>query len=200
MTYRTLLRISQSTFPGAVPALALVLSIVFVNCEPNGPYADYVVDVYQTSQAGDNLKLISSPEGEIRIAEGKKVALQLIPDTVYQKYYGFGASFTESSAWNLATIPADLRHEVLNRLFNPIEGAGFTLTRTHINSSDYSNNHYTYVAQGDEDLSTFSVHEDMKGFTGEENDQVRGIELVEPGYDIIPMILEASVFQEQIST
>ena len=32
----------------------------------------------------------------------------------------------------------------------------------------------------------------MKGFTGEENDQVRGIELIDPAYDLIPMILEAS--------
>ncbi|WP_424502434.1 glycoside hydrolase family 30 protein [Robiginitalea sp.] len=165
---------------------------MLVNCKPKGPYEDYVADVYQTSQGGDNLKLISGIEAEIGAAEGKTVALQLIPDTEFQKYYGFGASFTESSAWNLATIPADLRHEVLTRLFSPTEGAGFTLTRTHINSSDYSNNHYTYVEAGDEDLSTFSVYEDMKGFTGDENDQVRGIELVEPGYDIIPMILEAS--------
>ncbi|MGB5509831.1 MAG: glycoside hydrolase family 30 protein [Robiginitalea sp.] len=170
----------------------MAISLMLVNCKPKGPYEDYVADVYQTSQGGDNLKLISGIEAEIGAAEGKTVALQLIPDTEFQKYYGFGASFTESSAWNLATIPADLRHEVLTRLFSPTEGAGFTLTRTHINSSDYSNNHYTYVEAGDEDLSTFSVYEDMKGFTGDENDQVRGIELVEPGYDIIPMILEAS--------
>ncbi|MEQ9298647.1 MAG: glycoside hydrolase family 30 protein, partial [Cyclobacteriaceae bacterium] len=37
-----------------------------------------------------------------------------------------------------------------------------------------------------------SVNEYIKGFTGDENDQVSGIELIEPGYDIIPMILEAS--------
>ena len=92
----------------------------------------------------------------------------------------------------MATIPEALRKQVLTRLFSPTEGAGFSLTRTHINSSDYSNNHYTYVEEGDKDLSTFSIYEDMKGFSGEENDQVRGIELVEPGYDIIPMILEAS--------
>ena len=192
MMFRTLLRISQFTIPGGLSALTLAISLMLVNCKPKGPYEDYVADVYQTSQAGDNLKLIPGIEAEIGAAEGKKVALQLIPDTEFQKYYGFGASFTESSAWNLATIPADLRHEVLTRLFSPTEGAGFTLTRTHINSSDYSNNHYTYVEAGDEDLSTFSVYEDMKGFTGDENDQVRGIELVEPGYDIIPMILEAS--------
>ena len=146
--------------------------------------------VYQTSQAGDYLRQIANTETDTA-EKAHELTLELLPETTFQTYIGFGASFTESSAWNLATIPETLRKEVLNRLFNPIEGAGFTLTRTHINSSDYSNNHYTYVEAGDEDLSTFSVQEDMKGFTGYENDQVSGIELVTPTYDIIPMILEA---------
>ncbi len=80
---------------------------------------------------------------------------------------------------------------MLTKLFSPTEGAGFSLTRTHINSSDYSNNHYTYVEEGDEDLSTFSINQDLRGFTGDENDQVRGVELVEASYDLIPMIKEA---------
>lgn len=188
--------INQSIVRLSIPKiswlLVLAISVVFVSCSPRSSNQDYKVDVYQTSEAGDNLRLISGDESDAPVTGGKKVSLRLLPDEKFQKYYGFGASFTESSAWNLATIPVDLRKEVLTNLFSPTEGAGFTLTRTHINSSDYSNNHYTYVEEGDEDLSTFSVDEDMKGFSGDENDQVRGVELVEPSYDIIPMILEAS--------
>lgn len=146
--------------------------------------------VYQTSQAGDNLRLITKDDTQTTAAE--KVHLQLNPAEQFQKYIGFGASFTESSAWNLATIPEANRKEVLTRLFSPTAGAGFSLTRTHINSSDYSNKHYTYVEENDETLSSFSIHEDKKGFTGEENDQVRGIALEAPHYDMIPMILEAA--------
>ena len=175
---------------------ALVIAFLFVGCTSNktkkSAYDDYVLDVYQTSQAGDNLKLLSSADTKATSTDIKKVTLEILPNEEFQKYYGFGASFTESSAWNLATIPVESRKQVLTKLFSPTEGAGFTLTRTHINSSDYSNNHYTYIKEGDKDLSTFSIHEDMKGFSGDENDQVRGIELVEPSYDIIPMILEAS--------
>ncbi len=170
----------------------LVISIVLVSCSPKSDNKDFVPEIYQTSYAGDNLKLITSDEAPADASKVKKVALQLLPDEEFQKYYGFGASFTESSAWNLATIPEDSRKKVLTRLFSPTDGAGFSLTRTHINSSDYSNNHYTYTEEGDEDLSTFSIQEDMKGFSGDENDQVRGIELIEPTYDLIPMILEAS--------
>lgn len=172
--------------------LLLAVSVVFVNCRPKSTKHDYTVNIYQTSASGDNLKLISEGEMLSSSSENANVTLELHPEKEFQEYYGFGASFTESSAWNLATIPVELRNEVLTQLFSPTEGAGFTLTRTHINSSDYSNNHYTYVEPNDEDLSTFSVHEDMKGFSGLENDQIRDIKLISPGYDIIPMILEAS--------
>jgi glucosylceramidase len=165
------------------------LSIFIFSCSPKK--YDYAATVYQTSQSGDNLKLITeNPRTETK-GNSKKVSLLIKTDQKFQEYVGFGASFTESSAWNLATIPETLRKEVLTRLFSPTEGAGFSLTRTHINSSDYSNNHYTYIESGDTSLSTFSINEDIKGFTGEENDQVRGIELIKPDYDIIPMILEA---------
>lgn len=166
--------------------LSLITTVLIVSCSPQEKNKAYVAYIYQTSQTGDNLKLISNKS----VTEAHKINLLLKPEEKFQKYYGFGASFTESSAWNLATIPESQRNEVLTRLFSPKEGAGFTLMRTHINSSDYSNNHYTYVKEGDESLDTFSVNEDMKGFTGEENDQVKGIELIEPNYDIIPMILE----------
>ncbi|WP_430408439.1 glycoside hydrolase family 30 protein [Kordia sp.] len=169
--------------------LLCILAILMYSCSTK--HQDYVVDVFQTSQAGDNLKLITNNLTTQTVGKSKKVSLTIKPDQKFQEYIGFGASFTESSAWNLATIPKTLRKSVLTRLFSPIEGAGFSLTRTHINSSDYSNNHYTYVESGDTNLSTFSIHEDMKGFTGEENDQVKGIELIQPNYDIIPMIQEA---------
>ena len=67
----------------------------------------------------------------------------------HQELAGFGASFTESSAWNLACLPEALRSEILVRLFDPKAGMGFTLTRTHINSCDYSLRHYSYVEPGD---------------------------------------------------
>jgi glucosylceramidase len=170
----------------------LVLLLALVGCTPKSTHQDYVVEVYQTSMSGDNLKLLPNKKKQTGSKEKGHVNLELLPEKKYQEYYGFGASFTESSAWNLATIPLDARKEVLTKLFSPTEGAGFSLTRTHINSSDYSNNHYTYVEEGDEDLSSFSINEDKKGFTGEENDQVRGVELVDANYDLIPMILEAS--------
>jgi glucosylceramidase len=172
--------------------LIFAISIFSVGCSTKKSNQEYWVEVYETSQSGSNLKLVSRYQGNIPKTKGNKISLHLLPNNEFQEYYGFGASFTESSAWNLATIPADLRKEVLTNLFSPTQGAGFSLTRTHINSCDYSNNHYTYIEDGDEDLSTFSIYQDIRGFTGNENNQVSGIELVEPTYDLVPMILEAS--------
>ncbi|WP_405562585.1 glycoside hydrolase family 30 protein [Polaribacter sp. Asnod6-C07] len=187
-------KLSKTNFPKIVCLSFLILFLVLAGCsskQTNQEYK-YTSQVYQTSYAGDNLKLINTNNLKTTDKEIKKVTLELLPNKEFQKYYGFGASFTESSAWNLAAIPVNLRKEVLTKMFSPTEGAGFSLTRTHINSSDYSNTHYTYIEEGDEDLSTFSLNEDLKGFSGDENKQVNNIELVDATYDLIPMILEAS--------
>jgi glucosylceramidase len=170
----------------------LVLILLLVGCSNKKATQDYDIEIYQTSQAGDNLKLKTNQHTQSSDSVKNKATLKLHPEQTFQKYIGFGASFTESSAWNLATIPVDLRKDVLTKLFSPTAGAGFTLTRTHINSSDYSNTHYTYLEAGDTDLSTFSIQQDIRGFSGDENEQVQGVQLVDSTYDLIPMILEAS--------
>ena len=170
----------------------LTFILLLASCSKKKEKKAYSFDVFQTSYTGDNLKLLNIDSIHKNTSGLKKVQLEINPDVEFQKYYGFGASFTESSAWNLATIPVELRKEVLTKIFSPTKGAGFSLTRTHINSSDYSNNHYTYVEDNDEDLSTFSILEDLKGFSGDENEQVKNVDLVEPKYDLIPMMKEAS--------
>lgn len=178
----TMQKTSKSTI-----TLLLILGTFFA-CKKQETLPLYSQEVYQTSAGGDRLQLLSVDS--VKTAK-PTVNLKLDLGNKKQKIYGFGASFTESSAWNLATIPKQKRQEVLTKLFSPTQGAGFSLTRTHINSCDYSNNHYTYVATGDTSLTTFSVQEDFKGFTGTENSQVAGIKLDDPSYDLLPMIKEA---------
>ena len=156
---------------------------------PDAAQPHHTIDIFQTTQAGDNLRQVEALNQED--APSPTGQLVIHPSERHQNIYGFGASFTESSAWNLAAIPVAKRKEVLTQLFHPTLGAGFTLTRTHINSSDYSNKHYTYLDQGDTTLQSFSIDQDRQGFSGEENDQVRNIALEDSTYDLLPMILEA---------
>jgi glucosylceramidase len=89
--------------------------------------------------------------------------ITLDPGTAFQEITGFGASFTESSGYNFGLMSAEKKQEIINALFNPETGAGFTLTRTHINSCDYSISHYTYCdTEGDFDLKTFDMSRDDK--------------------------------------
>jgi glucosylceramidase len=143
--------------------------------------------IVQTGKNGDRHRELAPLE-----TAGARDA-KLVVDTQHphQELAGFGASFTESSAWNLACLPDAQRRDVLARLFAPDVGMGFTLTRTHINSCDYSLRHYTYVEPGDLALESFSIAEDKTCFTGDENDQVRGIAIQDPGFDLLPLIKAA---------
>jgi glucosylceramidase len=75
-----------------------------------------------------------------------------------QKIEGFGGALTESSAWVLAQLPASQRAEVLRRYYDPKEGIGYTLARTHINSCDFSLGFWALdPVAGDTALDHFSL-------------------------------------------
>jgi glucosylceramidase len=85
-------------------------------------------------------------------------ALTIDAGTKYQEMVGFGGALTESSAWVLAQLPADKRAEVIRRYYDPKEGIGYTLARTHINSCDFSLNMWSLAeAPGDYDLHSFDL-------------------------------------------
>jgi glucosylceramidase len=162
-------------------------------------------DIYETSKQTNQMTLLGSIDKNKSAPNyyaTSKTQLNFYLDTneTYQEIEGFGASFTESSAFNLAGISTKKRLEVLEKLFSPTKGAGFSLTRTHINSCDYSIGSYSYVADNDTNLSSFSVEEDTKGFHQEDYPienysrpqfypDFSSIE--DSTYDLIPMIKEA---------
>lgn len=75
-----------------------------------------------------------------------------------QEIVGFGGALTESSAWVLAQLPAERRVEILRRYYDPHEGIGYTLARTHINSCDFSLHLWALdETPGDYDLLDFSL-------------------------------------------
>ena len=85
-------------------------------------------------------------------------ALTLNPAERFQEMTGFGGALTESSAWVLAQLPADRRAEVLRRYYDPRDGIGYTLARTHINSCDFSLNIWSLdEVPGDYDLRHFTL-------------------------------------------
>ncbi len=92
----------------------------------------------------------------------KALILQLQPEQKFQTITGFGGSFTQSSAYLLSKLSPAKRQQVLEAYFGP-KGARYSLTRTHINSCDFSLYQYAYAMDSsDLELEKFSIEEDRK--------------------------------------
>ncbi len=130
------------------------------------------VDVYETSANGNKLKRVTEFP-----SESKAMSIQLFPDIKYQTITGFGGSFTEASAYLLNKLSKKNRDLILEAYFGT-KGAQYSLTRTHINSCDFSLSNYSYApVEGDKELKSFSIDEDRD--------------------DIIPMIKDAMSLSEE---
>jgi glucosylceramidase len=114
------------------------------------------VQVFETAANGNKLTSLTNFEGA-----DNPVKIVLNPDSTYQKVTGFGGSFTESSAYLLNKLGKENRQKILEAYFGH-DGARYSLTRTHINSCDFSLVQYAYVTEEDKALSTFSVEEDSE--------------------------------------
>lgn len=98
-------------------------------------------------------------------------------DKERQKITGFGGAFTESSAYLLNELSQAKRDAVIQAYFGD-DGAKYSLTRTHMNSCDFSLGQYSYAPiDNDTLLEHFSVKEDMD--------------------DLIPMIKDAMMASQE---
>ncbi|WP_460615839.1 glycoside hydrolase family 30 protein, partial [Hymenobacter seoulensis] len=59
-------------------------------------------------------------------------------------------------------LPKAQQQELLQAYYSPTKGIGYTLARTSIHSTDFSSAPYTYVAEGDRELTTFSIQHDQQ--------------------------------------
>ncbi|MFY0628995.1 MAG: glycoside hydrolase family 30 protein [Flavobacteriaceae bacterium] len=129
------------------------------------------VEVFETSQSGNKLTAVA----EFSVSENASTIV-LNPEKKYQTISGFGGAFTESSAYLLNKLSKKNRDTILKAYFAK-EGANYSLTRTHMNSCDFSLTNYSYTpVAGDKELKHFSIKEDMD--------------------DLIPMIKDAMAISE----
>lgn len=112
-------------------------------------------EVYETSASGNKLNAIKDFQ---EVQEAPEI--NLLPDTEYQSITGFGGSFTEATAYLLNQLNPANRAKILEAYFGE-SGAKYSLTRTHINSSDFSLTNYSYAPIADDiALEHFSIVED----------------------------------------
>jgi len=93
-------------------------------------------------------------------SEGK-VYVFVDPRKTFQPFIGIGGALTDAAAETFAKLPAARQDEVIAAYYSADRGIGYTLGRTNIHSCDFSSESYTYVTEGDKDLTSFSIAHDL---------------------------------------
>jgi glucosylceramidase len=145
-------------------AAALIAAGGIAGLSPGAAHAASgpAVSVWETT--ADQSQLLAAQAGATFNA-GNGSASQTItvnPATTYQSMTGFGASFTDSSAWLVANSP--LRSQIMTKLFSPTSGIGLDFLRQPIGASDFSQSLFSYddlpSGQTDPTLAKFSIAHD----------------------------------------
>ena len=84
------------------------------------------------------------------------------PSHQFQTFLGIGGALTDAAAETFAKLPADKQNEVLQAYYDKDKGIAYSIGRTNINSCDFSSDMYTYVKDGDKELTSFNVAHDEK--------------------------------------
>lgn len=148
--------------------IALLICLV-MSCKDQKKVLE--VAVYETSAAGHNLSKVLPFE-----VKDNTSVITINENITFQTVTGFGGAFTESSAYLLNRLSKKSRDTIINAYFSR-EGANYSLTRTHMNSCDFSLSQYSYSpVEDDMLLEHFTIEEDRD--------------------DLIPMIKDALAASE----
>ena len=91
-----------------------------------------------------------------------EVAVFVNPSKQFQEIIGIGGAITDAAAETFARLTPENQQKLLEAYFHPVKGIGYSFIRTSIHSCDFSSGSYTYIADGDSTLATFSIAHDMQ--------------------------------------
>lgn len=113
------------------------------------------VQIVETAANGNKLACITASH-----AAANTVHIAINCKERFQTITGFGGSFTQASAYLLNNMSKENKDKIIHAYFSE-EGANYSLTRTHINSCDFSLGNYAYAnVPGDKTLEHFCIDED----------------------------------------
>jgi glucosylceramidase len=144
----------------------LLAAVLYVAATPVSASVTDRVAVYLTQNDG-SAKLARQPD--VQFTAGNPLSptqtVLVNPERRFQKIFGFGASFSDSTMFLLSKLPAAQRREVLEQLLDPVRGAGFNVFRLPMGASDFSaSGLYSYndlpPGETDPQLERFSIAHD----------------------------------------
>jgi glucosylceramidase len=90
------------------------------------------------------------------------VVISVDAEKEFQTFLGIGGALTDASAETFFKLSYDTQERFLEAYYDKDQGIGYTLGRTTIHSCDFSSSSYTYIEEGDKDLSSFSIKYDRE--------------------------------------
>ena len=119
---------------------------------------------YTTSEA-EGLKL--SYMGELKFNRFEfpieaETSIFINNDKKFQTLLGIGGALTDASAETFFKMPVSKQKAFMKSYYSPVDGIGYTLARTSINSCDFSSDTYNYIADHDVTLNTLNINHDLK--------------------------------------
>ena len=152
--------------PGLLLAALGLPQLAAAQAPAQMPYsaAGKSVSVYTTAQGTDQRlsagpKLAFQPSGQ---PVETQVCVFVDPTHQFQTMQGIGGALTDAAAETFAKLPKPKQQELLRAYYSSTDGIGYSLARTNIGSCDFSSDSYTYVAENDASLKSFSVKHDEK--------------------------------------
>ena len=117
--------------------------------------------VYRTEARGGEMREVAGNFWS-DLPQGNANTVDLDAAAADHPFTGLGVSIPESSCWLLSRLPAEKRAEILRAVWTA-DGAGLSVARLQIGSSDYSMHAYTYDdVAGDTELEHFSIDPDRR--------------------------------------
>ena len=140
------------------------VSFLLVGLSSLLPATGQEVRLIVSSQAGDRLSAKPSLRFEEKQPSKSGTVFQIDDAVALQKIDGFGASFQEAGLICLNALDPSEQEKVLEALFDPEHGAGFSAMKTVIAATDFmsAGPWYTYDdTPGDVEMKRFSIARDL---------------------------------------
>ena len=121
------------------------------------------IAVYASSQDGDRL----TRQADLRFTDPSVSPVPQITineESTFQRIDGFGATFNEAGMICLNALAPEVKEKLLESLFSPVSGAGFTLMKSPMAACDFASAGpwYTYnETPGDTAMNHFSIARDL---------------------------------------
>ena len=151
------------------PTVAILLFIALGGCEQPVP----VVESPQPVERTQVTIFLTADSTQYRLSQTETLTFApfdqpfetqacvfVDPSHTFQTFIGIGGALTDASAETFAKLPEAQQAELLQAYYGTKNGIGYTFARTNINSCDFSSDMYTYVSDGDAELTSFDIGHD----------------------------------------